>query len=101
MSAFARPGPRGLAGGAAPGEPGDPEPGGALVDRIGIEGFAVALLVPFGRLVMAGMAGIGDGLQEGLEARYPADIPLWERMSRSPSPPDLASGRGAARTCSW
>ena len=46
----------------------DPELCIAFVDIIGIEEFAVAPLVPIGRILGLGVTGIGDGFKEGFEA---------------------------------
>jgi hypothetical protein len=39
-----------------------------FVDFIRIEGFAIAAVVPLGEVLVFGMFGIGDGIEESLEA---------------------------------
>ena len=64
----------GFAGGAPFGDGADPEFCVAFVDFVGIEEFAVALLVPVGHILVLGVTGIGDGFKEGFEAGRTAAV---------------------------
>ncbi len=46
----------------------------AFVDFIRIEGSAVAAVVPLGEVLVFGMFRVGDGFEEGLEARRAAAV---------------------------